>query len=144
MTYFRLRPETPPNTPQRARIAAQQHERNNRILDSPQRHRTPHIAPLRFNNAPLPLPLPNTNIPDDPFAPAPGPVHFNGQQYNNLPPHLAQQLQNLPALHLPPARGRGHSRVHNHDHGHNHLPPVSLLFLFLSFLDAKSLLASAI
>ena len=111
-TYFRLRPETPPNTPQRARIAAQQHERTNRILDSPQRHRTPHIAPLRFNNAPLPLPLPNTNIPDDPFAPAPGPVHFNGQQYNNLPPHLAQQLQNLPA----------------------HQGPVSCLFYFILVL----------
>jgi len=136
---FNYRPETPPNTPQRARTAAQQHERDNRTLDSPQRHRIPHqpgpiqIPPLHFNNIPMPQApfLPgNVIIPDDPFAlPAqlPGPVNFNGQQYQNLPQHLAQQLQNVPALPPPPpAQGRGHG----------HVPPVSSfsLFFFISFL----------
>ena len=56
-------------------------------------------------------------IQDDPFAILPGPVHHNGQPFNNLPQNLAQQLQNLPPL--PPA-GRGHGR--------GHLPPVSVNF----------------
>jgi hypothetical protein len=115
------RAETPPNTPRRARIAAQQLERSNRTLDSPQRHRTPHqailppIPPLQFNGPPPPPPL---IIPgDDPFA-LPPPVHFNGHQFNNLPQHLAQQVRNLPAL---PQRGRGRG----------HVPPVRFLNLIL-------------
>jgi hypothetical protein len=43
------RDQTPPNTPQRARIASQRFEQENRVLDSPQRHcvpqNLPHIAP---------------------------------------------------------------------------------------------------
>ena len=109
------RPETPPNTPQRAQAAARQLERNTRTLDSPQHHPIPHqpvpplIQPLQYNNVPIPqMPLlpPNGIIQDDPFAlpaPVPGPVHLNGHIYQHLPQHLAQQLQNLPAL--PPARG---------------------------------------
>ena len=31
-----IRPETPPNTPQRVRIAAQQSERDSHVLDSPE------------------------------------------------------------------------------------------------------------
>ena len=104
--------ETPPNTPQRARAAARQNERTNRNLDTPQHRRTPQnpgspqIAPLQFN---IPIPpgppaLANAPIPEDPFAPAAIPV----QQYQHLPHHLAQQLQNLPAL--APVRGRGHGR----------------------------------
>lgn len=93
--------ETPPNTPQRARIAAQQRERSNRTLDSPQRHRTPHhtisppILPLHFN---IPPPPPVAVPGDDPFAiPAPvcEPVDFNGHQYRHLPQHLAEALRNL-------------------------------------------------
>ena len=119
------RPETPPNTPQWARAAARQNEHNNRTLDSPQHHRAPHqpvqphIEPLHFNDVPMPHLGGNPIVPDDPFAlpgPIPGPAHFNGQQYGHLPQHLAQQLQNLPAL--PPVRRRGHG----------HVPPVSLLF----------------
>ena len=101
--------ETPPNTPQRARIAAQQLERSNRTLDSPQRHRTPHqaippqIPPLHFN---IPLAPPIIIPGDDPFA-IPPPVHqsvqFNGHQYHHLPPHLAEALQNLHPEPLAPS-----------------------------------------
>ena len=54
----------------------------------------------------------------DPFAPLSAPVQSNGQRYQHLPQHLAQQLQNLPAL--APA-------------GHDHLIPVSVkvkIYLF--------------
>src|SRR5271168_352284 len=117
------RPETPPNTPQRVRAAARQNERNNRTLDSPQHHRTPHqplhprIPPLQFNNVPVPQapPPPQDAIPpDDPFA-QPAPVHFNGHQYHHLPPELAQGLQNLNAL--PSGRGRGRGRGRGHGYG---------------------------
>lgn len=126
--YLKYRPETPPNTPQRARAAARQNERDNRDLDSPQHRRTPHhadapqIPRLQYNNPPLPqAPLfpGNAIIPDDPFAPPSAPVHFNGQEYQNLPQHLAQQLQNLPAL-APVGRGRGYA------HTRAHLVPVSI------------------
>ena len=131
--YVTCRPETPPNTPQRARAAARQLERDNRILDSPQRHRTP-VPPLLFNNAPLPLPLPNIIIPDDPFGPAPQvPVHFNGQQYQNLPGDLALRLQNLPAL-PPPPLPRGRRPARGGGHGHDHVPPVSLPLCFSSYI----------
>jgi hypothetical protein len=132
---FEYRAETPPNTPQRARAAARQNERENRTLDSPQRHRTPHqplhpqIEPLQFHNAPIPQipPLPQNPIPlDDPFA-QPAPVHFNGQQYHHLPPELAQRLQNLNALPATTGRGRGHGR------GHGNAPPVSVNLFFLFF-----------
>ncbi|KAJ7026987.1 hypothetical protein C8F04DRAFT_1238363 [Mycena alexandri] len=49
--YVILWDQTPPNTPQRARIAAQRNEHDNRVLDSPQRHRVPQSRPL---NAPVP------------------------------------------------------------------------------------------
>ena len=99
--------ETPPNTPQRARIAAQQHERSNRTLDSPQRHRTPHqgtrqIPALNFN---VPLPPPVVVPGDDPFA---VPVQNAPVQYQHLPQHLADALRNLPPE--PPARGGGRGR----------------------------------
>ena len=122
---FKYRAETPPNTPQRARASARENERNSRNLDTPQHRRTPHgaiqpqIVPLQFNNAPIPpVPAPAYHpiIQDDPFAPLAGPVHHNGQQFNNLPQYLAHQLQNLPPL---PAAG----------HGRGHLPPVGLDFL---------------
>ena len=72
-----IRPETPPNTPQRARIAAQRSERDSRVLDSPEHRRLsePHSSRtppprLNFPNIPTPLPaVPNSSV--DPFA-APG------------------------------------------------------------------------
>jgi len=51
---------------------------------------------------------------DDPFALPPAPVHFNGQQYDNLPQPLAQQVQLLPALPQP----------------HAQLPHVSFIFFY--------------
>ena len=47
--------DTPPNTPQRARTTAQRIERDERTMDSPQRHRIPPvISPIPFN-----IPIPN-------------------------------------------------------------------------------------
>jgi hypothetical protein len=100
---LKYRPETPPNTPQRARSAARQNERENRNLDSPEHRRTPHhsgpaqIPPLQLPIPPAP-PVPgNATVPDDPFGPPPAPIQFDGRQYRHLPQHLAQQIQNLPA-----------------------------------------------
>jgi hypothetical protein len=132
--YLKCRPETPPNTPQRARAAARQNERDNRNLDSPQHRRIPHhadppqIPPLQYNNLPIPQPLPfpgNTVVPDDPFALPPPPVHLNGQQYQHLPQHLAQQIQNLPAF--PVAQPVQHQ-------GHGHMPAVSVNLTFLCLI----------
>jgi hypothetical protein len=44
-------------------------------------------------------------IPDDPFGPPP-----QVQQYHHLPQHLAEQMQNLPALAPVRVRGRGRGR----------------------------------
>ncbi|KAJ7626197.1 hypothetical protein FB45DRAFT_1005334 [Roridomyces roridus] len=52
--YLHVMDLTPPNTPQCIRIAAQQQERENRTLDSPQRHRTPAL-PLRLPPPPSPF-----------------------------------------------------------------------------------------
>ena len=103
-------------------------------MDSPQRHQQPHqpippqIPPLRFN---VPHP-PAVIIPgDDHFAlpaPAPEPVCFNGHQYQHLPPHLAEALQNLD--HIPPPQGRhqrqgvAHAQIPSN-------PPVSYLFMYI-------------
>jgi hypothetical protein len=113
---LKYRPETPPNTPQRARSAARQNERDNRNLDSPEHRRTPHhsgpaqIPPLQLPIPPAP-PVPgNAIVPDDPFGPPLAPIQFNGRQYQHLPAHLAQQLAALPALPSPRGRGRGRGR----------------------------------
>ena len=56
-----LRDDSPPNTPRRARIAAQRNERDERTMDSPQRRRIPPqvlppvIPPIQFNNVPEPV-----------------------------------------------------------------------------------------
>ena len=133
LSNLNKRSETPPNTPQRARAAARDSERNSRTLDSPQHRRTPHqpvhpvIPPLRFNNIPVPqVPLPrnpppqnppppqNAIPPDNLFAPR-APVYFNGRLYYNLDPGLAQQVQNV-----------------NQAHG-NPLPVSIFCFFFLCF-----------
>ena len=38
---IQYRPQTPPNSPQRAQAALRQQERHNRILGSPEHHRAP-------------------------------------------------------------------------------------------------------
>jgi hypothetical protein len=99
LTLFFSREWTPPNSPQRARTAAQQNEQDQRVLDSPVRHRTlHHVRMLRMAQPPPPPPL---------LPPAP--------VYNHLPAHLAQQLAALPPLLQ---RGRGRGR------GHGRAPPV--------------------
>jgi hypothetical protein len=141
------RSETPPNTPQRARAASRQNERDNRNMDSPQHRRTPHhlgpapIPPLQYNNLPNPQPLllpRNPIIADDPFGPPALNVSLNSlsemlsliniakQQYNNLPAHIAQQLADLPPL--PVFRGRGRGRGHHPQHA-----PVSTVCHSLFF-----------
>jgi hypothetical protein len=97
--FFSSREQTPPNSPQRARTAAQWNERDQRILDSPVRHRTPHHVRMLHMAQPPPSP---------PLLP-PVPV------YNHLPAHLAQQLAALPPL---PQRGRGRGR------GRGRAPPA--------------------
>jgi hypothetical protein len=78
--HLKCRSETPPNTPQRARAAARQNERDNRNLNSPQHRRIPqpgpsHIPPLQLPIPPLqlpnpqPLPVPGNADADDPFGP---------------------------------------------------------------------------
>jgi hypothetical protein len=147
-SFFFLRAETPPNTPQRARTAAQQLERSNRTLDSPQRHRTPHqptpplIPPLNFN---VPPPPPVVIPGDDPFAlpaPAPEPVRFNGHQYQHLPQHLAEALQNLAPVPAPPQRrGRGRGISHAHIPPN---PPVSYIYISMEFIRVIFEIASSI
>ena len=104
-----IRPETPPNTPQRVRIAAQQSERDSRVLDSPEHRRLsePHssrVPPPRLNLPNIPAPLPaGSNSSVDPFA-APGqPAVYNGQVYNNLPAGLAAQVAQVAAMAPMPA-----------------------------------------
>ena len=71
---------------------AQQNERDQRVLESPEYHRTPHhvqIARLGASVPPVP-PLVFTLPPD---VPPPAPV------YSHLPAHLAQQYAALPPLY---------------------------------------------
>ena len=106
-------PETPPNTPQRVWIAAQQAERDSRVLDSPEHQRLsePHssrisLPRLNFGNIAAPFPVvPNSSV--DPFA-APGqPAVYNGQAYNNLPAGLAAQVAAVaPMAPMPALRQR--------------------------------------
>ena len=110
------RSESPPNTPQRARIASQQEDRAGRILESPHMRRIPQRSP------PLPIPfilpgiqpLPTNNNHDgpDPFVTNPAPASsFTSiatpvlppgpappSRYPNLPAHLAAQLAALPPM----------------------------------------------
>ena len=125
------------------RIAAQRLERNSRILESPQTHRTPyqsripHIEPLRFN-IPVPPPAPSVTAAiaatnNDPFGvhnAAPAPANFNGHQYSHLPADLAQRLAALPAMPAAPQRRRGINDPVP-------LPPLPLPVSF--FLEKKNL-----
>ena len=47
----------PPNMPRRTRIAVQQNEQDEQMMDSPQRRQVPPV-PLQFNNPPAPAPNP--------------------------------------------------------------------------------------
>ena len=93
-------------------------------MDSPQHHRVPHamrslghVAPINLG---LPLHAPHPAPGNDPFlappAPAPAPAVYNGQQYNNLPAALAQQLAAMPPMpvHVDQRRGCGRGRGCGH------------------------------
>ena len=76
--YLKYGPETPPNTPQRARAAARQNECDQHNLDSPEHCRIPHNAdspppplqlPIPLLQLPIPQPLPIPENADDPFGP---------------------------------------------------------------------------
>ncbi|KAJ6585803.1 hypothetical protein B0H19DRAFT_1059994 [Mycena capillaripes] len=80
--------QTPPNTPQRARIASQRNERDNRVLDSPQHHRVPQNPPR--------IVLPFQQAPDDVFGGGPIPDRREAQAFlanlNFQPGNAAPQL----------------------------------------------------
>jgi hypothetical protein len=86
-----IRDPTPPTTPERVRNVAQRNERDQRVLDSPEHHRTPHhvrIARLGVSVPPIPPPV----FMPPPIAPPPAPL------YSHLPAHLAEQYAALPPL----------------------------------------------
>jgi hypothetical protein len=88
---FEYRDNTPPSTPERVRAAAQQYERDQRVMDSPEQRRIPHPPP--------PFPM----VP--PMVPPPIP------QFSHLPANLQQQLAALPPLNpVRGGRGRGRGR----------------------------------
>jgi hypothetical protein len=73
-------PVTPPTSPQRSQHAARQHERDSRIMGSPENRRTP--------------------------AASNRPPTLNGREYHNLPAHIAAQLAALPSFPVPQRRSR--------------------------------------
>ena len=86
------RDQTPPTTPERVRSEAQQAERDQRVLESPDRHRTPHhvrMARSGVSIAPIPPPV---FVPPT-IVPPPAPI------YSNLDSRLAQQYAALPDLY---------------------------------------------
>jgi hypothetical protein len=99
---FNYRDNTPPTTPQRVIATAQQAERDQRVLESPEIHRTPHHVRIT-RLGPLNPPPPFDNI-IPPAVPPPNP------QFPHLPPNLLQQLAALPPLNPVRQRGRGRGR----------------------------------
>ena len=117
--------QTPPNTPQRNQALTRQAERDDRTLDSPQHHRTPHHIRIERLAHAVPPPIFHT-----PHIPVAGPAQhdnpFNANYappppvYQHLPQDLAQRYAALPPLR--PTRGCGRGRGHGHGHGHGHNP----------------------
>ena len=64
--------QTPPTTPERVRTAAQQEERDQRVMGSPEQCRIPGQQP--------------------PPPPPPAPASIATTSYNNLPPGLVRQF----------------------------------------------------
>ena len=87
------RDQTPLTTPERVRSEAQQTERDQRVLESPERHRTPHHIRIARSSVSVP-PIPPPVFMPLSIVPPPAPI------YNNLPAHLAQQYAALPDLYL--------------------------------------------
>ena len=103
--FLNIRSETPPNTPQRVQISAQQTEH---VQDSPEHCHLlnpagNNLPPSRFNLPNIPPAVPAlSNHNADPFG-APGqPAIYNSQTYDNLPAGLAAQVAALPLLPAAP------------------------------------------
>ena len=86
------RDQTPPTTPERVRSEAQQNERGQRVLESPEYHRTPHHVRLARSGVFTPAMPPPVFMPPVVVAP-------HASVYNDLPPHLAQQYTALSDLY---------------------------------------------
>ena len=94
--------ESPSNTAQHNRNAEHAHERESRIMHSPEHRRLPQTPQNMLQPIPFPLSIPqrhtaNTgtshNLPDDPFQV----IHYKGQQLH-LTQGIANQVRNLPPL----------------------------------------------
>ena len=86
------RDQTPPTTPEHVRSEAQQTECDQRVLESPDHHRTLHhvqMAQSHVSIAPIPPPV---FVPPT-IVPPPAPI------YSNLDSRLAQQYASLPDLY---------------------------------------------
>jgi hypothetical protein len=90
---------TPPTSPQCSQAAGRQAERANHIIGSPEQRRTP-AGPS----------VPSTAA-AAPSLPPRGPVTFQGQTYQHLPPDLVARLAQLPPLPIAPSRRRPSSVV---------------------------------
>jgi hypothetical protein len=94
-----LMSSTPPTSPQRSQAAGHQAERANRIIGSLEQRRTP-AGPS----------VPSTAA-AAPSLPPRGPVTFQGQTYQHLPPDLVARLAQLPPLPVAPSCRRPSSIV---------------------------------
>ena len=147
------RDPTPPTTPERFRNAAQQNERDQRVLDSPEHHRTPHHVQIAQLGASVPPPvfMPPAIVPPPPPPPPPPiyshlPAHLAQQylypsvapvlapafvpapaRYSHLPADLAQCVAALPPL-MEHGRGRGRGRSRSRGRGNDTTVPAPLPF----------------
>ena len=111
-------PSTPPTSPQRHQEAACQAERSNRLMASPEQHRTPAGSSTL---APPPPAGPSTSaIPPPPIAQASSEQNTLG----NLPQHLVTGIQNLIPIPPAPKRGRPSAPLLG-------APSVSLVFILM-------------
>ena len=127
------------NTP---RSNARQNKHNTRMLDSPERRRTPHRGQISQVSIPQPFQIPPPAPPAGPLqfndsflnnyvSPPPPPINpmFQPPVYQHLPPNLAQALAQLPPL-VPIRgsrdRGRGHGRGRGHPPAHPSAQPINL------------------
>lgn len=108
-------PASPETSPQRARNAARQNERDQRIMLSPEHRRLPIGSPIRSAIAgPIfrlqPDPAPAQPPPPNDLLPAP---FIHGRELNHLPNNLRMQHAALPAIPVPARRGPRRNRAAN-------------------------------
>ena len=113
--------QSPSDTPQRNQALARQAERDDRTLDSPQRHQTSHH--IRIERLAHAVPPPIFHAPHIPVATGPAQYDnpFNANYapplpvYQHLPQDLAQRYAALPPLRPTHGHGRGRGRGHVHN-----------------------------